>query len=106
MIKSYFSIFLFFIFLIKSNSLIFQDNVIRKINEKDENILFSPLTTYQAMNFLANGGTYKTAKKELYQTLYPDKEIDDDNVDALFNKINSKCYGNSFNCRIRKKRRF
>ena len=41
------------------------------------------------MNFLANGGTYKTAKKELYQTLYPDKEIDDDNVDALFNKINS-----------------
>lgn len=88
MIKSYTSIFLFFIFFIKSKSLLFQDNFIRKINNKDDNILLSPLTTYSVLNFLTNTGTSKQAKKELYQTLYPDKEIDDDNVDVLFSKTN------------------
>ena len=38
---------------------------------------------------MSNGGSSIVVKKELYQTFFPGKEIDNDEVDSLFNKINS-----------------
>ena len=86
MLKTYISIFLFFILIIKANLLLFQDNLIRKINSKTKNTLISPLSLYQFLSLLSNGGSDKI-KKELNQVFCPNKA--DDDVDTFMNKINS-----------------
>ena len=86
MLKTHISIFLFFILIIKANLLLFQDNLIRKINSKNKNTLISPLSLYQFLSLLSNGGSDKI-KKELYQVFCTNKA--DDDVDTFMNKINS-----------------
>ena len=60
-----FSIIVFFIFLIKNNSLSFQDNLLNKIieNKKEKNIMVSPLSIYQVLGLISNGASGNTLKK-------------------------------------------
>ena len=64
----------------------FQDNVFKKILEKNEgkNIMFSPLSIYQILSLLSNGAKENT-QKEILKILFPNEEPNED----LINKINS-----------------
>ena len=79
------------LFLIYSNSLLFQDNLLRTFFEIEEgkNLMISPFSIYQFLSLLANGATGYT-RKEVLQAFYPNKEIDNDtDTDTLLNGINS-----------------
>ena len=64
----------------------FQDNVFKKILEKNEgeNIMFSPLSIYQILSLLSNGAKENT-QKEILKILFPNEEPNED----LINRINS-----------------
>ena len=79
------------LFFIYTNSLLFQDNLLRKFSEKekDKNWMISPFSIYQFLSLLANGATGNT-RNEVLQAFYPNKVIDNDtDTDALLNEINS-----------------
>ena len=89
MLKIHFSLIIFSILFINSNSLLFQDIILRKINEINifNNTMISPLSIYQFLCLLSNGAVGDT-QKELLQVLFPEKELDE-KTDALIEKINS-----------------
>ena len=90
MAKIYISFLFFSLFLIHSNSLLFQDNLLTKLIEKEKynNLMISPFSIYQFLSLLANGATGKT-RNEVLQAFFPNKVIDKDtDTDALLNTIN------------------
>ena len=89
MLKIYFSLIVFSILFLQSNSLSFQDLIIRKINEinKFNNTMISPLSIYQYLSLLSNGAVGDT-QKELLQVLLSENELED-KTSNLIAKINS-----------------
>ena len=83
-----FSIIVFFIFLIKNNSLSFQDNLLNKIieNKKEKNIMVSPLSIYQVLGLISNGASGNTLK-EILQVLFPGQQVTDNFVEKINTNI-------------------
>ena len=84
-----FSTLFFLSIFIKSNSLSFQDMLLRKTieNNPDKNIMISPYSLYKMLSLLSNGAIDNT-QKEILELLNPDKEIDE----SILEKINSNIY--------------
>ena len=84
-----FSILFFLSIFIKSNSLSFQDILLRKTieNNPDKNIMISPYSLYKMLSLLSNGAIGNT-QKEILELLNPDKEIDE----SILEKINSNIF--------------
>lgn len=78
--------FILLITLKKLNFQAFQDNLFKKILEKNKgkNIMFSPFSIYQILSLLSNWAKENT-QKEILKVLFPDKKPNED----LINKINS-----------------
>ena len=80
--------------LIKFSSNSFQDNILKKILEKNEkenikeNIMISPFSLYQVLSLLSNGAKGDT-QKEILKVLYPDKEINDNLVSEINSNMNT-----------------
>ena len=83
----YKSIF-FLLLILECNSLSYQDNLFRKIIEKNEgeNVMISPLSLYQILSLLLNGALGET-QKEILKVLFPDKEIDINKINTNVNEI-------------------
>lgn len=71
-----------------SSTLQFQDNLFRKILEKNlnKNIMISPFSIYKVLSLILNGAIEDT-QKEIFKALFPDKEIELD--DTFLKQINS-----------------
>ena len=84
-----FSTLFFLSIFIKSNSLSFQDILLRKTieNNPDKNIMISPYSLYKMLSLLSNGAIGNT-QKEILELLNPDKEIDE----SILEKINSNIF--------------
>ena len=95
----YKSIF-FLLLILECNSLSYQDNLFRKIIEKNEgeNVMISPLSLYQFLSLLSNGASGDT-QKEILKVLFPDKEMDinkiNENVNEIISTIESENEKNS-----------
>ena len=78
-----------FLLLLDFGYFSFQDKLFRKIleNNKTENILISPFSIYQILSLLSNGATAET-QKEIFQTIYPNKEINKNLLNDLNSNIN------------------
>ena len=90
----------FLILILECNALSYQDNLFRKIAEKNEgqNIMFSPLSLYQFLSLLSNGASGDT-QKEILKVLFPEKEMDinkiNENVNDIISTIESENEKNS-----------
>ena len=78
-----------FLLLLDFGYFSFQDKLFKKIleNNKTENILISPFSIYQVLSLLSNGATAET-QKEIFQTIYPNKEINKNLLNDLNSNIN------------------
>ena len=77
--------YIFVLLLLINNSLIscsFQIALFKKLNEKNKNLIISPLSIFQALSLVSNGAKDETLKELL--TLLDDKGLDE------INEINSK----------------
>ena len=91
MSKKFVLYLIFNLFLIYSNSLFFQDNLLRKLIEQEEekNWMISPFSIFQFLSLLANGASGNT-RNEILQAFYPNKIIDNNtDTDTLLNEINT-----------------
>ena len=78
----------FLLLILECNSLSYQDNLFRKIAEKNEgeNIMFSPLSLYQFLSLLSNGASWDT-QKQILKVLFPEKEMDINKINENVNEI-------------------
>ena len=89
MLKNIFAFLFFLTLLFETKTLSYQDNLLRKVIEKNEgeNIMISPLSLYQLLSLLSNGTSGET-QKEIFQVLYPGKTIDNNFINKLNKNIN------------------
>ena len=89
MLKNIFVSLLFYILILETNTFSYQDNLLRKVIEKNEgeNIMISPLSLYQLLSLLSNGASGET-RKEILQVLFPGKTIDNNFINKLNKNIN------------------
>jgi serine protease inhibitor len=86
MINRNFLLIIFQVFLLQNASASFQDNLFKEITDenKGENVIFSPLSLYQVISLVLNGGSGKT-REEIFKVLFPDKDLNE----QLIKDINS-----------------
>ena len=86
MININFLLIIFQVFLLQNASASFQDNLFKEITDenKGENVIFSPLSLYQVISLVLNGGSGKT-REEIFKVLFPDKDLNE----QLIKDINS-----------------
>ena len=102
MLKNIFVTLFFLILKLETNTLSYQDNLLRKVIEKNEgeNTMIPPLSRNHLLSLLSNRASGET-RKEILQVRFPGKTRDNNFINKL--NINIR---NDFNYRIRKYKRF
>ena len=73
-----------------------------KLENKGENVIFSPLSFYQVLSLVLNGAGGKT-REEVFKVLFPDKDLDEQlikDVNSNIEKIITDIESENKNSRI------